>query len=195
MEEAANLALLTSIARSEGLNRGKPSKIFYNPIYKHPLPISDHRYDYENNLRRILSCSVPFQGMAAITKGDAWSLEEVFLRNGRACLSDRDGVSPLHIAVQLNQVECVQVLLNIGVDVNQPNQYGYPPLSVARSNGYIQIEQLLIKQGAKAVIKVSDEAPSTTNLEVYPEQNYGKVRQNVLLMKDSDKIARSSRYY
>jgi hypothetical protein len=194
-----DLDLLTSIARSEGLQKGNPNKkLFYNPLYKHPLPISDHRFSYEASLRKILSSDVSFQGISAIIKGDAWSLEEVYLRHGWACLKDKDGVPPLHIAVQLNQSDCVQVLLNIGVDVNQPNEYGFPPLYVAKSGGFWQIAELLISKGALATVhQMLDEAPETTALEVYPENHYGTGRKNKseYKKKDCQKLSRSVQYY
>lgn len=190
----SDLSLLYSIAKSEGLNKGSKPPL-YNPIYKHPLPISDHRFHHEDNLRRILSCKISFQGMAAITKGDAWSLEEVYIRNGKDCLADRDGVSPLHVAVQLNQLECVEVLLNIGVDINRPNQYGYTPLRVARMNALSEIEQLLSRYEAMEYAEVTDEAPSTTALEVYPEQNYGAVRKEIYQRRNTSQVAKASKYF
>ncbi len=194
MIESEELSLLYSIAKSEGLNKGYKTPL-YHPIYKHPLPVSEHRYDHENHLRRILSCKIPFQGMAAITKGDAWSLEEVYMRNGKDCLADRDGVPPLHVSVQLNQLECVQVLLNIGVDINEANQYGYTPLRVAKVNGLKDIVDLLIQFEAKEFAEVTDEAPSTTVLEVYPEQNFGKMKKEIYQKRNVNQVSKSSRYF
>jgi hypothetical protein len=192
---AAGLRLFTSVAKSEGLNVGN-QRPYYNPIYRHPLSLSENRYEREANLRRIISCKIPFQGMAAITKGDSWCLEEVFMQHGLACLSSKDGVHPLHIAIQLNQVDCVQVLLNIGIDVNIPNDYGFTPLRVAKTAGLDEIVELLSQHNALENVSVSDEAPSTTVLEVYPEQNYGtKKKSNNYLSKDCYQISRQSKYF
>lgn len=64
--------LLKSIATSKGfrdrnsgsgrIKTGKASR--YLPIYKHPLPVSEYRYNHENNLKFCLSCKVEHQGEA-----------------------------------------------------------------------------------------------------------------------------------
>lgn len=187
-------SLLTSIAKSEGLNVGT-KKVRYTPIYKHPLPLSERKFAIEDNLRKVLSCKIPFQGMAAITRGDPWSLEEVFMRNGHDCLADKDGVSPLLLAIQQNQIECVMVLLNIGVDVNRPNAFGYTPLHVARSNNQQEIIDLLLQHDAQYLAEVTDEAPDSTILEVYPEQNYKSNTFHQPKPKDGFALSRSSQYF
>ena len=48
--------------RNKGLiNKGKIPSSRFIPLYKHPLPISNHRYKHEINLRRILSCDISKQ--------------------------------------------------------------------------------------------------------------------------------------
>lgn len=152
-DEEFNLNLLKSIARSEGLNSKKNEDgnnlKRYFPILKHPLPISDHRHEHEKILRKVLSCKREFQGIAAITLGDAWSLEEVFMRDGQVVLQDKNGSHPIHIAVQMNSIDCLMVLINIGVDLNKRNNLGFTPLQIARASSYTQVEKLLIENNAK----------------------------------------------
>jgi hypothetical protein len=162
--------LLEAIAKSEGLNYGNKKKVNYTPLFKHPLDVSESRYLHESNLRRILSCKVSSQAITAIGKCDAWVLEEVYMRHGPECLGERNGTTPLHLAVQMNSIDCVMVLVNIGVDLNVPNHLGYTPLYVARLNGFSEIEKLLASHNAtlkssKIVIK-----PISTILEVTPER-------------------------
>jgi len=151
-EELFNLNLLKSIARSEGLNSKKKDEENlkrYFPILKHPLPISDHRHEHERILRRVLSCKREFQGIAAITLGDAWSLEEVFMRDGQTVLQDKNGSYPIHVAVQMNSIDCLMVLINIGVDLNKRNNLGFTPLQLAQASSFSQVEKLLIENNAK----------------------------------------------
>ena len=79
----------------------------------------------------------------------------------------RSNYRPLHIAAAQNNVECVQVLINIGVDVNaitvsvnhshdicdssKPKAQigGYTPLFMAQSGAATQCAELLRAAGAR----------------------------------------------
>lgn len=162
--------LLESIAKSEGLQSRSVPKVTYTPLYRHPLDVSEKRFAHEENLRKILSSKVAFQGITSVAKGDAWTLESVYMRHGMACLGDRHGTTPLHLAVQMNYLDCVMVLANIGVDLNIPNLLGYTPLYVAKLNGFHDIDRFLMER--KACLKPSTVTvnPTTTVLEVIPER-------------------------
>eukprot|EP01031_Cornospumella_fuschlensis_P036544 gene36544-44332_t len=165
------LDLLNSIARSEGLNsHTRTPKTTYTPLLKHPLPISDRRFEHENVLRRVLSCKPSFQGMAAISQGDAWTLEEVYMRGGPKVLSPKNGNHPIHLAVQVQSVDCVMVLINMKVDINSVNSLGYTPLFLAHAIGCKEIIKLLVNNHAKMYVDVDSHIPcSKSVLDVYPE--------------------------
>ncbi len=166
-EESFNL--LRAIARSEGL-KNKNNKIKgYLPLFKHPLPVSDNRHEHESVLKRVLSCKLEYQGIASITLGDAWSLEEVYMRSGRIVLTDRNGSSPLHLAVQMNSIDCIMVLINIGVELSGRNDMGFTPMFIAHSAGFTQLVQLLRENNALMFVEPKHETPSGTILDVYPE--------------------------
>lgn len=163
-------ALLDSIAKSEGLQSSSVPKVTYTPLYRHPLDVSEKRFAHEENLRKILSSKVAYQGITAVAKGDAWTLESVYMRHGMACLCDRHGTTPLHLAVQMNNLDCVMVLANINVDLNIPNLLGYTPLYVAKLNGYDDIERFLVERKASLKPSTVTVHPTTTVLEVIPER-------------------------
>ena len=90
--------LLKAIAKSEDvIVDGKPV-LKYIPMYKHPLPVSKTRHEHELVLRRVLSAPLPRQAIAAVTIGDAYVLEEVYMRGApvevrvswRDCLTSAD---------------------------------------------------------------------------------------------------------
>ena len=195
-EDLENLRILTAIARSEGLNidKSKPYNPRYTPIFKHPLPLSDHRYEHEQNLRRILSCKLEFQAIAAISQSDGWTLEEVYMRGGPAVLGKKNGTSPLHMAIQMNSIDCLMVLFNIGVNVNETNSMGYTPLHVAISNGFTEIEKMLREKGAKLEIK-TDDPPESTVLDVFPEKKYEKQATQLPKPLNAYELSRVSKYY
>ena len=165
--------LLRSVARSEGLHSTDTKIKGYLPIFKHPLPVSDSRFAHEDILRKILSCKLEYQGMAAITKGDAWVLEEVYMRGGPPILQGKNGSTPIHLAVQMKSIDCIMVLINIGVDLNVVNNMGFTPRFLAHSAQATQIEKLLVENGAKMVLESHFEAPLTTVLDVVPEKGVG----------------------
>lgn len=62
------------------------------------------------------------------------------------------------------------VLLNIGVDINEPNELNYTPLAVARANGFKDIETLLMQHKAQIATSVDAIIPTSTVLEIHPER-------------------------
>ncbi|MBM3771369.1 MAG: hypothetical protein FJW27_08800 [Acidimicrobiia bacterium] len=68
-------------------------------------------------------------------------------RPAEAARAASDGTTPLHYAVQRDDVEMVDVLLKAGADAKAPNRYGATPLFVACQNGNAAIIERLIKAG------------------------------------------------
>jgi ankyrin repeat protein len=61
-----------------------------------------------------------------------------------------DGTTPLHLAVQRDDVKGVDALIAKGADVKAANRYGVTPLIVAATNGNAAIIERLLKAGADA---------------------------------------------
>lgn len=142
--------LMRSIAKSTSIVKpGIPVKK-YLPIYKHPLPISKHRYHHEVVLKRVMSCSLDNQVNAAVVSRDAYTLEEVYMQGAAVNLKNPlNGFTPLHLAVQGNDIDCVKMLLHIGVDVNAISLSGCTPLYLVKDKQAEEIGVLLINRGAK----------------------------------------------
>ena len=111
------------------------------------------------------------KGIAAISKSDAWVLEEVYMRNDKACLGDKYGAAPLHVAVQKNDIDCVLVLINIGVEMSPVNAMGDTPLFLAKSLGHIHLVKILQENKAMLYNTPGDIIPySGTVLDCDPER-------------------------
>lgn len=106
--------------------------------------------------------------MTAITRGDAWVLEEVYMRGGPSTLQGKNGSTPIHLAVQMKSIDCIMVLINIGVDLNVVNNMGFTPRFLAHSANATQIEKLLVENGALMVLQSHFESPLSTVLDVTP---------------------------
>ena len=71
------------------------------------------------------------------------------LAGGRpVAVADVDGTTPLHWAVQRDDVETVALLLRNGAQPNAANRYGMTPLTLAAVNGNAQIVNTLLQAGA-----------------------------------------------
>lgn len=56
--------------------------------------------------------------------------------------------TPLHIAVDSNNENIIQLIISLGGDVNGVDYYGETPLYRAVSNGYLNVIQTLLDSGA-----------------------------------------------
>jgi hypothetical protein len=154
------LILQRAVARSETLYIRPPldpkqaivNKLF-KPLFKHPLPVSPARAEREETLRRIECVPIKKQAAGAVARRDAWVLEELYMRGTPVDHADSNGFTPLHIAVQLNDYECIMVLLNIGVNHNAATLLGFTPLYLSIATGSKQAEKLLLEKGAKMFIE------------------------------------------
>ena len=61
--------------------------------------------------------------------------------------------TPLHAASKTGQTDCVQVLLDRGVDVDVRDSFGYTPLMFASKGGFPDVVKILLGAGAKADLK------------------------------------------
>ena len=152
--------LIKAVARGEALT--SPMKVLhipktFQPLFKHPLPISDHSGYHEYNLKRVQCCKLQKQAAAAVTLADAWVLEEVYMNGAPVDIADKNGYSPIHTAVKVNSFECVMALINIGVNINAISLTGVTPLFLARSVSSKEIVQALIENGAVLEVKNHDE--------------------------------------
>lgn len=178
-----DLQLLRDIARGDALTNPPPSKSLvkkknlppkFIPLYKHPLPLSNNRHKHETNLRKILSCALEKQALGAISIGDAWVLEEVYIRGAPVELKDGNGFTPLHIACQLNNFNAVMVLLNIEVDINALSVSGATPLYLAYAANARQCITLLEEASAKRHVP-TQEVPTSALLFT----NDGRIKASV----------------
>ncbi len=63
---------------------------------------------------------------------------------------DGGGLTPLVYAARENCMECAQILVKAGADVNQQTKYGWTPLLVATQNRHYQLAAYLLEHGANA---------------------------------------------
>lgn len=64
--------------------------------------------------------------------------------------SNREGLTPLHLAARLGHSDCAAILLDAGADVNAPQtSNGQSPLVDAVKSGSLECVQLLLQRGAR----------------------------------------------
>jgi len=159
--------LLRACAQKKALTSpGKKKPLRYQPLFKHPLPVSDHSAYHDTNLRRATCCSLDNQIAAAVTFGDAWVLEELFMQGAPVNIADKNGFTPLHLAVQMNSFECVMVLINAGADVNATTLSGVTPLYLAVAAGGNEAAAVLRENGGLMEIDLSGQGAPIKALDV-----------------------------
>lgn len=178
--EEEQFDLLRAIARGESIANAGNRRVGYNPMLKHPLPLSDHRHLHEAVLRKVMSCRLELQAFGAVAKGDAWTLEEVYMRGAPIDGRDKNGFTPLHLAIQMNSLECVLVLLHMKADVNALSLSGYTPLFLAEANGNQGIIGLIREHGGEKYIQESNHRPKTIlDVDLNKNTSINKVNESV----------------
>ena len=162
--------LLRCAANGTALTETIPLAKHFNPLFKHPLPVSEHRASREAILRRVQCCSLKKQAAAAVTLGCAWTLEEVYMNGADVELANKNGFTPLHLAVQMNNFECIMALINMGVNVNATTISGVTPRFLAFAGGNKESETVLAECGALIEVDLVGEAPAIAMLEYAPKR-------------------------
>ncbi len=124
----------------------------------------------------MLCCSLSKQAAAAVTLGDAWALEEVYLKGAPIDIPNPSGYSPLHMAVQVNNFECVMVLIKMGANVNARTLSGITPLFMAAASNATECYAIIKEAGGVLEVKNPDEVPPMDILEL-ELQGKGKTLQ------------------
>ena len=189
--------LLKCIATGEPLTEMAPESArpkHYQPVFKHPLPVSDHSAIHEANLRRVMCCALPKQAAAAVTMGDAWALEEVFMRGAPISHPDAGGYTPIHMAVQTNNFECVITLIKMGADVNAQTLSGTTPLFLAAAANAVEAYQVIMEAGGVMEVRNADEVPPMEVLEMSPKKQGKNLQDNDMLAYVDDAAGVVGRY-
>ena len=153
------------MASSPALLLGKKAENGVVEIRKAPKPIEKEKVDYAvEDYNHIPALNIPTDdpesilGLAA--QGDATVLRFVInskadqakqLVNEQALVS---GTTPLLAAAKGGHTRCIEVLLEYGADVNQPNEEGWTPLMAAVRFANRDTTRLLLKHNADARVQL-----------------------------------------
>ncbi len=110
-----------------------------------------------------LLCTLPSLGASgadlnladAVEQRDRDAFKRLLTQKADVNASQADGMTALHWAVYLDDLEVVQKLLDLGADVKAGNRYEVTPLSTACMNGNEKIVRLLLEHGADANAKLN----------------------------------------
>ncbi len=86
----------------------------------------------------------------AVKQADRAAVRALLQRQVDVNLPEPDGMTALHWAVHLDDVETADLLIRAGANVKAANRYGVMPLSLASANGNAAMVERLLKAGADA---------------------------------------------
>ena len=88
----------------------------------------------------------------AVTNGSIPIFKALSARGARIDIQT-DGETLLHIAVRRNDQPLVETLIQLGTDVDKPDNAGRTPLTVAAGGGLLEMMELLLANGADMTIR------------------------------------------
>nr|WP_306671582.1 ankyrin repeat domain-containing protein [Endozoicomonas sp. ONNA2] len=121
-------------------------------------------YQYLNKIDEL--CKAAFSG-------NATELKELILKTEADIINkknERDGKMALHHAAEGGSVECVQILLVNGAEINTVDRDGNTPLQIAARGGQKECLELLIQRGAD--ITVQNKAGETPRVSAAKEGKF-----------------------
>ena len=86
----------------------------------------------------------------AAEKSDRAAIRTLLKQHADVNAPQADGMTALHWAVRLDDLETSRLLVKGGANVNATNDYGVAPLSLACENGNAELVELLLSGGADA---------------------------------------------
>ena len=93
---------------------------------------------------------------AASAAGKKDSCKMLLKRGADPLISNRNGAFPLHLAITDGHYAIVDLLLNAGLSVDQPDDKGRSPLLLAASVGQVGVLELLLARGANREFRDKD---------------------------------------
>ncbi|HTI70953.1 MAG TPA: ankyrin repeat domain-containing protein [Candidatus Limnocylindria bacterium] len=84
----------------------------------------------------------------AVEKGDRAALRTLLKQQVEVNAPQVDGMTGLHWAARLEDLESARLLVKSGADAKATNRYGVTPLSLACENGNTELVELLLSVGA-----------------------------------------------
>ena len=105
-------------------------------------------------LLALLGCASAAEIHDAAANGDLDRINAIVKQDASMLkLADDSGDQPLHHAAEARKVAALELLIQLGAEVNAANRSGLTPLHLASKNGPTDAVEALIKAGAKADAK------------------------------------------
>jgi len=123
----------------------------------------------------LISCNQVYKNsyseelLNSVKKGELSKVRDLIKRGANVNIKDKDGKTPLHIAVENNYEDIVKVLIQNNADVNIKDNNGNTPLHIAIMNGNEFIIKELLKAKADKNIKNNE---GKTPYDLAKELNY-----------------------
>mmetsp|Transcript_29375 Transcript_29375/g.34578 ORF Transcript_29375/g.34578 Transcript_29375/m.34578 type:complete len:219 (+) Transcript_29375:120-776(+) len=145
-------------ARPIAEERKKPQRggYIYAPLLSHPLDFGMEKFENDKAMKRLRLSPLPKRIEAATALNLPWCVEELYMTGSPCDIPNKSGYTPLHLAAARNFPKCVEVLLNMKIDIklNATTNKGYTALYLARACQAPECARLILDAGgAETAIK------------------------------------------
>jgi ankyrin repeat protein len=93
-------------------------------------------------------------------------------------LKDKNGMTPLHVASIMGDVELAKILLENGSKVNVVDKDGFTPFHFAADNDHVEFIEFLYENDKETLFKTSNDAELFLNQSIPLYITGGRVRNN-----------------
>lgn len=150
---AAEEAALPVVAERKKVQRGG---YVYKPLCNHPLDYGTEKFEADQVMRRLRLLPMARRIEAATAMNLPWCIESLYIAGAPCDAPNKSGYTPLHVAAARNFPMCVEVLLNMKMDikVNALTLKGYTALYLAVACKSDLCAKMIRDAGGKEVVEV-----------------------------------------
>ncbi|KAJ1547062.1 hypothetical protein HK096_004385 [Nowakowskiella sp. JEL0078] len=106
----------------------------------------------------------------AVASGSAQLASTLLSRKANPNIVISDGQTLMHVAARSGSTECLMLVAQAGVPVDQPDSHGITPLGLAAAEGHLAIVEILVSQGHADISRITDSGTTILHFAAFHGQ-------------------------